>query len=71
MYPISPNYLYAAMMIAVVLFSLYLGSRDQPNPYDNRTVLKDAKAGNFWARMCVAYSFLIGIFMIAFFSCFF
>ena len=69
MCPISPTYMYAAMVIATILFSLYLGSRDQSNPYEKKAVWKDAKAGRFWARMCVGYSVLFGTFLIAFYSC--
>lgn len=67
--PISENYLYAAMLIAAVLFSIYLASKNQANPYENRNLLADAKAGNFWAKMNIGYAFIFGIFMIAFFSC--
>lgn len=69
MCPISPNYLYAGMFVAVIFFSCYLGSKEQPNPYENREVWKDAKAGNFWARVCVGYSVVFGALLLAFFGC--
>jgi hypothetical protein len=36
--PAMRHYLYAGMVIAVILSSFYLGSKDQPNPYENRRV---------------------------------
>jgi hypothetical protein len=70
MCPISHRYLYVAMLIAVVLFSFYLGSKEQPNPYENRNLMQDAKKGNFWARICLIYSLFFFVFMVVFFSCF-
>ncbi len=68
--PISPNYLYVAMLIAVVLFSFYLGSKEQRNPYENRNLFADAKAGNKWAKINIAYALIFGLFMLVYFSCF-
>lgn len=69
MCPISPNYLYVGIFIAAVIFSLYLASKGQSNPYENRTIFADAKRGNKWAKACVVYSIVFGVFMVAFFSC--
>lgn len=67
--PIHPDDLYIAMLIAVALFSFYLMSRDQPNPYDKRNLLADAKAGNKWARANLAYAVIFGCFMLGFGFC--
>jgi hypothetical protein len=57
------------MVGAVVIFSIYLGARDDPNPYNNRKVWKDAKLGNKWAQLCVLYSIFFGIYLALFFYC--
>nr|WP_315229430.1 hypothetical protein [uncultured Albidiferax sp.] len=56
--------LFAGMTVLVILYSFYLGSRNNLNPYKDRSVFKDAKAGNFWARICLIFAFLYFIFMI-------
>lgn len=67
--PISPDYLYWAMLVAAVLFSIYLASKKQSNPYDNRNLFADAKSGNIWARINIAYAVIFGVFMVFFFVC--
>lgn len=69
MCPISPNFLYVGMLMAAVAFSFYLGSRQVSNPYENRRVWRDAKAGNLWAKICVIVSVLFGVLLLAFFGC--
>lgn len=69
MCPISPTYLYVGMLLAVVIFSCYLGSRAASNPYEGRQVWKDAKSGNFWAKASVVVSVALGALLLAFFGC--
>ena len=60
--------LFAGMTVLVILYSFYLGSRNNLNPYKDRSVFKDAKAGNFWARICLIFAFLYFIFIFMIFS---
>jgi len=69
MCPIEPDLLYWAMTLSAIFFALYLGSRNQANPYLDKNVFRDAKAGNFWAKVCVCYSVGFGVLLIAFFGC--
>jgi hypothetical protein len=69
MCPISPTFLYFSMLLAVVVFSCYLGSRAVSNPYEGRRVWKDAKSGNFWAKASVVASVALGALLLAFFGC--
>ena len=69
MCPISPNFLYAGVLILAVAFSCYLGFRDVENPYEDRRVWRDAKAGGVIAKACIVISLAFGVLLVAFLVC--
>lgn len=68
---VTTDLLWAGLLLVVVAFSIYLGARTAPNPYDKRQPWKDAKDGNIWARLAVGSSVLFGALIVAHFVCLF
>lgn len=61
--------LYWAMAGAVIVFSCYLLSKRDDNPYENRRPFRDAKRGNIWARLVVWYTYMFGLILVSHFAC--